>query len=280
MSMKHTKKELDRIALELRKDIWTMLFKAGSGHAGGSLGCVEILVSLYWNILKHDPKNPNWSERDYFVLSKGHVCPTLYAVLARRGYFPREELWTLRQFGSILQGHPHRLKTPGVEASTGSLGQGFAIANGMALGLKKDGKSNRVFALLGDGEAQEGSVWEAGMCAAHYKLDNLCAVIDRNMLQIDGPTEEVMGLENLEEKWKAFNWNVVVVDGHNIEEMTSAYDRAIATNGRPTMIIAKTTKGKGVSFVENQVDWHGKAPKKDEYERGMKELEEYERRTF
>jgi transketolase len=278
MPIKQTKKELDRVALEVRKDIWTMLFKAGSGHAGGSLGCTDIFVALYWNILKHDPKNPNWSERDYFILSKGHCCPTLYAVLARMGYFSRDELWTLRQFGSILQGHPHRLKTPGVEASTGSLGQGFAIANGVALGLKKDGKPNRVFSLLGDGEVQEGSVWEAGMCASHYKLDNLCAVIDRNMLQIDGPTEEVMGLENLENKWEAFNWNVIVVDGHNIEELTGAYDKAIATKGKPTMILAKTTKGKGVSFVENQVDWHGKVPNKDEYERGMKELEEYERR--
>lgn len=278
MPMKYSKKELDKICIELRKDIVTMLNKAGSGHAGGSLGSVEILVSLYWNVIKHNPKNPEWEERDYFILSKGHVCPAWYAVLARRGYFSREELWTLRKFGSILQGHPHHLKTPGVEASTGSLGQGLSISNGIAMAMRFQNKPNRVYCLLGDGEVQEGAVWEAGMTAAHYKLDNICATIDRNMLQIDGITEEVMGLENLEEKWRAFNWHVINVDGHNVEELTKAYDEAMTVKGKPTMVIAKTVKGKGVSFIENQVDWHGKAPNDEEYEKAMAELEEAERR--
>jgi len=250
----------------------TMLNKAGSGHAGGSLGCVEIIATLYWNIMNYDPKNPRWEERDYFILSKGHVCPALYAVMGTVGYFPKEELWTLRKLGSILQGHPHRLKTPGLEASTGSLGQGLSIANGIAMSLKRDGKSNRVFCLIGDGEQDEGQIWEAGMTGAHYHLDNVCGIVDRNYLQIDGNTEEVMGLDNLADKWRAFNWQVIECDGHDVSALTSAYHQAIATKGKPTMIIARTTKGKGVSFIENQVDWHGKAPNDQEYEKAMAEL--------
>lgn len=266
------KAELDKICKQLRRDIMTMLLKAGSGHAGGSLGSVEIIATLYWNIMNFDPANPRWDERDYFILSKGHVCPAQYAVLGNLGFFPKEELWTLRKLGSILQGHPHWLKTPGLEASTGSLGQGLSIANGIAMALKRDGKPNRVFCLMGDGEQDEGQIWEAGMTAAHYKLDNVCGIVDRNYLQIDGNTEDVMGLDTLSDKWRAFNWNVIECDGHDVDALTDAYNQAIATKGKPTIIIARTTKGKGVSFIENQVDWHGKAPNQEQYEKAMAEL--------
>lgn len=267
-----SKEELNKICRQLRRDIMTMLFKAGSGHAGGSLGCVEIFAALYWNIMSINPANPQWEDRDYFILSKGHVCPTLYAVLGTLGYFPKEELWTLRKLGSILQGHPHRLKTPGVEASTGSLGQGLSISNGIAMALKRDGKANRVYCLMGDGEQDEGQIWEAAMTGAHYKLDNVCGIVDRNYLQIDGNTEEVMGLDNLTDKWRAFNWHAIECDGHNVDALTKAYVEASAVKGKPTVIIARTTKGKGVSFIENKVDWHGKAPNKEEYEKAMAEL--------
>jgi len=272
MAEKMSKKELDEICKLLRCDIMKMLNIAGSGHSGGSLGSVEIMATLFWNIMKHNPDNPKWEGRDYFILSKGHCCPTLYAVLSRWGYFPREELWTLRKYGSILQGHPSRLETPGVEASTGSLGQGLSITNGLALAFKKDGKPNRVYCLNGDGELQEGEVWEAIMTAAHYKLDNVCATVDRNFLEIDGNTEEVMGLENLSEKYRAFNWHVIECDGHNVDELTSAYEEAEKTRGKPTVVIAITTKGKGVSFIEDKVDWHGKVPNDEEYRKAIAEL--------
>ena len=257
-------KELEETSRKIRRDIMVMLAEAGSGHSGGSLSAVEILVSLYWDILKRDPKKPDWEERDWFVLSKGHACPVLYAVLAAQGYFPRKELWTLRKLNSILQGHPHQLKTPGVEFSTGSLGQGLSLAAGAAMGLKRQGMPNSVFVLTGDGEQNEGSIWEAGMTAAHYRLDNLCAICDRNYLMIDGNTEEVMGLDPLPEKWRAFNWQVIEIDGHDLSQMTYAYQRFLLEKNRPTMIIANTIKGKGVSFMENLPDWHGATPKKGE----------------
>jgi transketolase len=263
-------KELEKIAREIRKDILRMLVKAGSGHVGGSLSCADIITALYFYKMRYDPKNPKWDGRDRFILSKGHGCPALYAALARAGFFPRKELWTLRKTGSILQGHPDMNKTPGVEISTGSLGQGLSVANGIAMAGKLDGKNYNVYVLLGDGEIQEGSIWEAAMSAGCRKLDNLTAVIDRNMLQIDGRTEEIKGLEPLAEKWRAFSWHVAEINGHNFEEILNALN---ARSDRPKMIIARTVKGKGVSFMENEADYHGVAPTEEEFERAMKELE-------
>jgi transketolase len=257
-------KELEEVSRKIRRDIMVMLSEAGSGHSGGSLSATEIMVSLYWNILRHDAENPDWDERDWFVLSKGHACPVQYAVLAARGFFPRKELWTLRKLDTILQGHPHRLKTPGVEFSAGSLGQGLSLASGVAMGLKRKGNPGNVYCLMGDGEMNEGAIWEAGMTAAHYGLDNLCGICDRNYLMIDGNTEEVMGLDPLPEKWEAFGWQVLEIDGHDLRQVTYAYERFLLEKRKPTMIIANTIKGKGVSFMENQADWHGAAPKKGE----------------
>jgi transketolase len=257
-------KELDDVSRKIRRDIMVMLAEAGSGHSGGSLSATEIMVSLFWNVLRHDPENPAWEERDWFVLSKGHACPVLYAVLAARGFFPRKELWTLRKLDTILQGHPHRLKTPGVEFSAGSLGQGLSLASGVAMGLKRQGNPGSVYVLMGDGEQNEGAIWEAGMTAAQYDLDNLCGICDRNYLMIDGNTEEVMGLDPLADKWQAFGWQVFEVDGHDLRQMTYAYERFQLEKKRPTMIIANTIKGKGVSFMENQADWHGAVPKPGE----------------
>jgi transketolase len=274
--MNYTIPEMKRIANEIRKDIIKMTAAAGSGHPGGSLSCVEILVSLYFKVLRHDPKNYAWEGRDRFILSKGHVCPALYATLARAGYFPVEELLTLRKFGSRLQGHPHRKKLPCLETSSGSLGQGLSIAVGMAIGFKMDKKEQRVYCLMGDGECDEGQIWEAAMSASHYKLDNLCGIVDVNGLQIDGFTRDVMNLEPLAEKWKAFGWHVIEVDGHNFEELLKAFEEAKNTKGKPTVILAKTVKGKGVSFMENKAEWHGKAPKKEEAEIALRELEALE----
>lgn len=256
--------ELAETCRKIRRDIMVMLAEAGSGHSGGSLSATEILVCLFWRHLRHDPRNPEWEGRDWFVLSKGHACPVLYAVLAARGYFPRKELWTLRKLDSILQGHPHRLKTPGVEFSTGSLGQGLGLASGVAMGLKRQRKNNRVYVLCGDGELHEGAVWEAAMTAAHYGLDNLCAVVDRNFLMIDGNTEEVKRLEPLRDKWVAFGWNVIEVNGHDLGQLDFAYGRFKLERNKPTVIVAHTVKGRGVSFMENEADWHGVCPKKDD----------------
>jgi transketolase len=265
--------ELKEICRQVRRDIIVMTNKAGSGHPGGSLSAVETLVALYFAVMKCDPANPTWPERDYFILSKGHACPVVYATLAEKGYFPKEELWTLRKFGSILQGHPHRLKTPGIEASTGSLGQGLSIASGIALGLKKDGKPNRVYCLTGDGEQNEGQIWEAGMSAAHYGLDNLTAICDRNYLMIDGNTENVMALDPLDDKWRAFGWHVIdVADGNDVEQMVTALEHAKRIAKKPTMIIANTIKGKGVSFMENQAGWHGLAPNDEQTKVALAEL--------
>lgn len=266
--------ELKRKANTIRQDIIKMLLSSKSGHPGGSLSASEILTTLYFQEMNVDPQNPRWEERDRFVLCKGHAAPVLYAALAEKGYFPKEELLGLRQTGHMLQGHPDMRKTPGVDMSTGSLGQGLSAANGIALAGKLDGKSYRVYALLGDGEMAEGQVWEAAMAAAHYKLDNLTAVLDLNGLQIDGPTDSVMSSAPLPEKWRAFGWHVIEVDGHNVEELLSAYAEARQVKGKPTMIIAHTVKGKGVSFMENQAGWHGNAPNPEQAAQALKELGE------
>jgi transketolase len=263
---------LKQIARVIRRDIIEMTHAAGSGHPGGSLSAAEIMAVLYFNVMRHDPKKPRGEGRDRFFLSKGHACPVLYAALGEAGYFDRPEFLKFRKLGSMLQGHPHRLKTLGVEASSGSLGQGLSLAAGTALGFKMDGKSNRVYCLLGDGELQEGQVWEAAMAAGHYKLDNLCAVVDYNGLQIDGQVEQVMGLAPLSEKWRAFRWNVLEVDGHRVEALISAFERASSAKGKPTVILARTVKGKGVSFMENRAEWHGRAPNREEYEKALNEL--------
>ncbi len=265
---------LEKQANRNRQLIVDMIYHAGSGHPGGSLSAIDIITALYFHIMRHDPKNPRWEDRDRFVLSKGHAAPALYAALAESGYFPVEELRTLRKLGSRLQGHPDMHKTPGVEASTGSLGQGLSIAVGMAMAAKLDRKLYRVYCMLGDGELQEGAVWEAFMCGAHYKLDNLTVFIDRNQLQIDGPTERIMGIEPLEEKIKAFGWHVIQINGHSFREILAAVDEARETVGRPTAIIAHTIKGRGVSFMEGALRFHGKAPTKEEYELAMRELKE------
>lgn len=270
---------MDRIQLELeanamRSDIVRMIGRAGSGHPGGSLSCVDILTALYFGgVLRYRADDPHWDGRDRFVLAKGHAAPALYATLAHAGFFPVEELDTLRRPHSRLQGHPDSNLCPGVEVSTGSLGQGLSIAAGMAAGLKLDGKDSAVFALLGDGECEEGQVWEAAMFAAHRKLDNLVAIIDHNGLQIDGPITAVCSPEDLGEKFTAFGWDVIHVDGHDVEALASTLgalrdDRS----GKPVCVIAATTKGKGVSFMENAVGWHGKAPNAEETAQALTEL--------
>lgn len=265
--------ELRRKAVAIRKDILKMLMLAGSGHTGGSLSLVEILLSIYYLKLRHDPKRPDWKERDRLILSKGHGAPALYAVLADAGYFPQDKLWTLRKLGSQLQGHP-QLGLPGVEISSGSLGQGLSIANGMALAARLDGIASRIYCILGDGETNEGQIWEAAMTSAHYKLDNVCAIVDFNKLQIDGFCCEIMDMGPYIRKWQDFGWNAIEADGHDIAGLSGALDRAAATKGAPSVIVAHTVKGKGVSFVENRVEWHGVAPKKDQYERAVAELDE------
>ncbi|MFH1856272.1 MAG: transketolase [Candidatus Omnitrophota bacterium] len=265
--------ELKQICLDIRKDILLMLEKAGSGHTGGSLSAVEILTALYFYKLKHNPKEPRWNDRDRFILSKGHACPALYAVLSKAGYFEREILWTLRKLGSKLQGHAQRNLNLGVEASTGSLGQGLSIANGIAMIAKKENKDFRVYCLMGDGETDEGQIWEAVMTSFHYSLDNLCAIVDHNKQQIDGWLKDVKNIEPLAGKWKAFGWHTIEVNGHDAAELKSAYDEAEMIKGRPSVIIAHTIKGKGVSFMENDVKWHGVAPKAEELKKALKELE-------
>jgi len=264
--------ELNAKAKMFRRQILEMTFAAGSGHPGGSMSSIDIVTALYYNVLRIDPKNPNWPDRDRFVLSKGHVCPAVYAVLADLGFFPREALMTLRKSGSILQGHPDMHKTPGIEMSTGSLGQGLSVSCGMALAARLDSKSYRVYCLMGDGEVQEGNIWEGAMLASHLKLDNLTAILDRNRLQIDGNTEQVMSLEPLPDKWRAFGWNVLEIDGHDMHQILDSLNLAKRTKNRPTIIIANTVKGKGVSFMENQVGFHGRALTKEEMAKAMEEL--------
>jgi transketolase len=266
--------DLAQMALEIRRDILTMIHAAGSGHPGGSLSATDILVTLYANHLRHRPQEPLWFDRDRFILSKGHAAPVLYAVLAKFGYFPHEELMTLRQFGSRLQGHPCRRKgLPGIETSGGSLGQGLSIAIGMAVVAQRENKPWNVYCLLGDGELDEGQIWEAAMAAAHYKLDNLVAIVDNNNLQIDGHVPDVMNIYPLDKKFEAFNWRVIEINGHDFKQIDEALRIATAHRGDPVVIIARTLKGKGVSFMENNVSWHGKAPNDTELELALKELE-------
>ncbi|NLY84878.1 MAG: transketolase [Tissierellia bacterium] len=264
--------ELEGIAKRIRINIIKMLEKAKSGHPGGSLSAVEIFTALYFKEMRIDPNNPKWEDRDRFVLSKGHGTPVLYATLAERGFFPKEELDNFRKIDSMLQGHPDMKETPGVDMTTGSLGQGLAAANGMALAGKLDNKDYRVYAMIGDGESQEGMIWEAAMLAAHYKLDNLTVFLDHNGLQIDGKTQDIMNIEPIDEKFKAFGWHVIKIDGHSFDEIFGAIEEAKRTKGKPTMIIADTIKGKGVSFMENQVGWHGKAPSAEEAAKAIEEL--------
>ncbi len=265
--------ELKKIATKVRINIVDMLAAAGSGHPGGSLSMTDILTVLYFTKMNIRTNEPKWEDRDRFVLSKGHAAPGLYAVLAERGFFPVENLKTLRKFESKLQGHPDMKKTPGVDMSTGSLGQGLSAANGMAIAGKLDKKDYHVYAIVGDGELQEGQIWEAAMSSAHYKLDNLTIFVDHNGLQIDGTNEEVMNVNPVTDKFAAFGWNVISIDGHNPEEIGAAIDQAKTVKGKPTVIVAKTVKGKGVSFMENQVGWHGSAPNKEQRDQAIAELE-------
>lgn len=260
-------------ATEIRRQVISMLGKSKSGHPGGSLSCADLIAVLYFDEMKIDPKNPQWEDRDRFVMSKGHACPALYAALALKGYFPMKELDTLREIGSILQGHPYSRKTPGVDVSTGSLGQGLSIANGIALGARLDGKEYYTYCLMGDGEIEEGQVWEAAMSASHYKLDHVVAFVDYNHLQIDGTIEDVIGNVNIAGKFEAFGWNVITADGHDVEAIIDAIAKAKGCKALPSVIILNTVKGKGISFMENQVGWHGKAPSAEEVAIALKELE-------
>ncbi|MFH0827598.1 MAG: transketolase [Candidatus Omnitrophota bacterium] len=263
--------ELESKAKHIRRTIIDMLCRACSGHPGGSLSSTDLVCALYFAVLRHDPRNPQWPDRDRFHMSKGHCCPLLYAVLAESGYFPKEKLKELRKLGSMLQGHPDR-RCPGVEVASGSLGQGLSVALGMSLAAKLDKKDYRVYCLIGDGESQEGNIWEAAMAASHYKRDNLCAMLDYNGLQIDGKTSEVMNLDPVKDKWQAFGWHTIEIDGHNMKEILEAFEEAKAVKQKPSIIIANTTKGKGVSFMENVCSFHGCAPTAEEAKKAIEEL--------
>jgi transketolase len=264
-------RELEEKARKIRSLIVDMITRAGSGHPGGSLSSTDLITALFFSILRHRPSQPDWPQRDRFHMSKGHCCPLWYAVLADSGYFPVEKLYTLRQLGSFLQGHPDR-RTPGVEVASGSLGQGLSVGLGMSLAAKIDKASWRVYVLLGDGETQEGNIWEAAMAAGHYRADNLCAILDYNGFQIDGKTCDVMSLEPVAAKWQAFGWNTIQINGHSMQEILTAYAQAAEVKNKPTIIVARTVKGKGVSFMENVCDFHGRAPTKEELKRALKEL--------
>jgi transketolase len=268
---------LKKKAIQLRRDILTMLEKAGSGHTGGSLSLVEILVTLYYGRISLTCKTFECRERDKVILSKGHACPALYAVLSDLGFFPREELWTLRRMGTRLQGHP-QFGLPGLEVSSGSLGQGLSISLGMALADRLDKLDSRIFCIMGDGETNEGQVWEAAMTAAHYKLNRLCGIIDYNKLQIDGFCCEVKDMKDYADKWKSFGWHVIEADGHDFDSLNRAFDEADKVKDKPQMVIAHTVKGKGVSFAENKAEWHGISPKKEELEKALAELAEAEKK--
>ncbi|MCP1224232.1 transketolase [Sebaldella sp. S0638] len=264
--------KLEELRKNMRINIIKSITEAKSGHPGGSLSLIDILAVLYFEKMNINPKNPNWSERDRLVLSKGHAAPALYAVLAEKGYFPHEELSKLRKNKHMLQGHPDMKSTPGVDVSTGSLGQGLSIGNGMAIAGKLNNKSYNVFVILGDGEIQEGQIWEAAMSSSHYKLNNVIAILDYNGLQIDGTNDEVMGVSPIDKKFEAFGWNTITIDGHNTDEISSAIDKARTSKEKPTIIIAKTIKGKGVSFMENNGSWHGTAPNAEQCELALNEL--------
>ena len=269
-------KKYEDIASRIRIDIIKAVHKAGSGHPGGSLSAADIVTALYFKVMNIEPKNPRMEGRDKFILSKGHAGPVQYAALGERGYYEVEDMMSLRKLGSRFQGHPNRDKVPGIEMSTGSLGQGFSVSVGMALAGKLDEKAGkktgRIYTLLGDGELQEGLIWEAAMSAAHYKLDNLCVIVDWNGLQIDGKNEDVMTVAPVDEKFKAFGFNVLVIDGHDFGQIFDAFDKAQSCKGKPTAIIAKTNKGRGVSFMQDNPGWHGKAPKEDEAKQAVTEL--------
>src|SRR3990167_5363584 len=269
-------KALKAKALQIRKEILEACHRAGSGHPGGSLSSVEILLSLYEYKMRHNPQDPVWEDRDRLIISKGHITPAVYVVLAHCGYFPKEELKTFRKLGSRLQGHVHT-KVPGIEFNTGSLGHGLSVANGMALGAKMLKKDFKTYCVLGDGEIQEGSVWEAAMTASHHKLDNLCAIVDYNKVQENGPTNQIKNLEPLAEKWRSFGWHPIEVDGHDFERLIDALNQAETTKGKPTVIIANTVKGKGISFMEGQAGWHGKAPNKEQLQAALMELQRSEK---
>jgi transketolase len=264
--------KLEEKAKRIRAHALNMIYEAGSGHPGGSLSCTDILVALYFHAMKHDPTKPDWEERDRFILSKGHAAPALYAILAEAGYFPTEKLCSLRKMGSMLQGHPDKERVPGVEVSSGSLGQGLSIANGIALAGRLDEKNTYNYVLVGDGECNEGLIWEAAMLSSHYKLDNVIVIVDRNGLQIDGPTEKVLCIESIADKWCAFGWNVIEIDGNQMGEIVTALDAAKTIRGKPTAIIAHTFKGKGVSFMEWISSFHGRPLNKEEMQIALQEL--------
>ncbi len=269
----YTLDELQSIAKKIRRNIITMIGTAGSGHPGGSLSAVEILTTLYFKILRHNPSYLEWEDRDRFILSKGHAAPVLYATLGESGYLPESELCTLRNIDSRLQGHPECHLTPGVEMSAGALGQGLSFGIGVSLAARLNNKSYYTYVLLGDGECDEGQIWESAMAAAHFRLNRLIAIIDNNGIQIDGWNKDVMNLEPLPAKWKSFNWNTIEVNGHDIRQLINAFDQAKQSNDQPTVIIAHTVKGKGISFMENNPDFHGKAPNAEEMKKALKELE-------
>ena len=264
--------KLEAISKSLRVDILKMISIAGSGHPGGSLSAIDLITYLYFHQMQLDPQNPHYEERDRFILSKGHCCPALYTALSERGYFPREVLWTLRDIDGVLQGHPDMRRTPGVDMTTGSLGHGLSCGVGMAIGGKTQQREFRVYVMMGDGEIESGQVWEAAMAAAHYRLDNLVAIIDKNGLQCDGRTEMIMNAESLGAKWTAFNWDVHEIDGHDFEEIDKAIQACQEMNGKPKLIIAKTIKGKGVSFMEDQAIWHGLPPTEEQLSEAISEI--------
>ena len=273
LSLDDLSQGLAQKAQRIRQHIVRMIGEAGSGHPGGSLSAADLVTSLFFQELRLDPAHPDWPARDRFILSKGHAAPVLYAALAERGFFPVEELLTLRKIGARLQGHPDCRKVPGVEMSTGSLGQGLSVANGLALAGRLDRSNYRVYVLLGDGECEEGQIWEAAMLAAHYGLDNLVALLDYNGLQIDGPIQEVLSPDPLADRWRAFGWAVQEIDGHDFKQIIPALNQARETKGQPSIIIARTVKGKGVSFMEHQVGWHGTAPNQEQVVQALAELE-------
>ena len=264
--------ELRRLAWTMRKDIIQMIAAANSGHPGGSLSAIDVITSLYYAVMRHDPKNPTWEDRDRFILSKGHACPALYAVLGEQGYFSKDLFPTLRQLGSPLQGHPELGKLPGAEASTGSLGQGLSIGLGMAEGARIQNKDFRVFVMTGDGELDEGQVWEAAMYAGAKGVDNLVAIVDVNRQQLDNTTDQILRLDPLADKWRSFNWHVIEIDGHDFNQILKAFDEAKATKNKPSVILAHTVKGKGVSFMEDNLEWHGAAPSAEQVAIAMREL--------
>ena len=270
---------LEKKATQIRRDLLKLIYDGKTGHTGGSLSCTDILTVLYYGVMKVEPSNPKWEDRDRFILSKGHSVEGYYSILGDMGFFPREELKTFSSFGSKFIGHPNN-KVPGVEMNTGALGHGLSVSVGIALAAKMRGRKHRVFTLMGDGEQAEGSVWEAAMAGAHYKLDNLVAIVDRNKLQISGNTEEVMALDSLEDKWRSFGWEVVEADGHDCAQLLKVFTNAPRVKGKPTLIMANTTKGKGVSFMENAAHWHHGVPSSDQLELALKELSEKEGGNF